>query len=221
MLYLIATPIGNLEDITLRALKILEECDYILCEDTRHSIKLLNHYQIRKPLKSYHKFNEAKTLNAILEDLQKGIKIGLLSDAGTPGIADPGVRLVQKCRLIGIPVFSLPGPCAAIVALSSSGLSTDRFQFVGFLPQKGGKKEKMMRAILDYTGTSIIYESPYRILKTLKLIDDLQPERYCVIARELTKKFEQFQHGTARELLDAWKEKTPKGEFVLLISAKE
>lgn len=218
MLYLVATPIGNLSDITFRAIEVLQTCDYILCEDTRHSLILLQHYHIHKPLKSYHKFNEAAQADRILQDLQAGKQICLLSDAGTPGISDPGADLVKLCVEHNLSITAIPGPCAAIQALSCSGLPTDRFQFWGFLPKKEGELKRDLQTIFAYQGTTICYESPHRLLKVLELIHTLQSERLLVIARELTKKFEEIVRGTATQLLAHWQEKTLKGELVLLIS---
>lgn len=221
MLFLIATPIGNLKDITLRALETLAACDYLLCEDTRHTRVLLNHYDIKTPLKSFHRFNEKNRQSAILEDLLEGKKIGLVSDAGTPGISDPGELLVETCRLQNIPVTPIPGPCAAIAAISASGLKTGRFQFFGFLPRKKGKLKKILEETLSFPGTTICYESPFRIAPTLKAIIELDPQRKCALAREITKKFETFLSGSAQELLVELQAKPPKGEFVLLISGIE
>jgi 16S rRNA (cytidine1402-2'-O)-methyltransferase len=220
MLYLIATPIGNLADFSFRALQTIELCDYLLCEDTRHSSILLNHYKIKKPLKSYHKFNEKKREEEIIHDLKEGKVIGLISDAGTPCIADPGARLVNVCLKAGLEVTPIPGASAIIVALSASGLETNRFQFLGFLPRKKGQHLKMLTEMLEYSGTSICYESPYRIKATLEVLASLDPEREVVIARELTKKFEEFSRGTASLLNQAWEKRTPKGEFVLLVGGK-
>lgn len=217
MLYLVATPIGNLEDITLRALKILKECDYILCEDTRHSRILLNHYDISKPLKSYHKFNESSSEEAIIEDLKRGLKICLISDAGTPAISDPGEDLVKACIEQDIPVSAIPGPCAAIVALTCSGLSGRFFQFKGFLSKKDQALQGELIEILKYPGTTICYESPHRIQHLLEKLATLAPTRKLVLARELTKKFEEFDRDTSQHLWLRWKNKDPKGEFILLI----
>lgn len=217
MLYLVATPIGNLSDFTFRAVETLKNCDYILCEDTRHSQTLLQHYEIKKPLKSYHKFNEAASEANIIADLQEGKKIALISDAGTPGISDPGARIVHLCVEMEIPVISIPGPCAAILALTQSGLSTDHFQFWGFLPKKEGELKTSLREILAFTGTTICYETPHRLLDVLQLIDQLDSQRRLVVCRELTKKFEESKRGTAKDLLDFWKSHTLKGEIVLLI----
>jgi 16S rRNA (cytidine1402-2'-O)-methyltransferase len=219
MLYLIATPIGNLTDITFRAIETLKNCDYILCEDTRHSQVLLKRYEIRKPLKSFHQFCEASKEDLVVADLRAGKQIALITDAGTPGISDPGSRLVKRCRRENLHVFSLPGPCAAIAALSSSGLEADRFQFLGFLPRKAGELKRTLAGALEYPGTTVCYESPKRVEKALRLLNELDPERILVIARELTKKFEEFCQGTAEELLARYASRPPKGEIVLLISA--
>jgi 16S rRNA (cytidine1402-2'-O)-methyltransferase len=218
MLYLVSTPIGNLADITLRALETLKACDYILCEDTRHSHILLNHYQIHRPLKSYHKFNEATRQESILQDLASGKHICLISDAGTPGISDPGADLVKICLEHHIPITAIPGPCAAIQALICSGLSTERFQFWGFLARKESELKRELQTIFAYQGTTICYESPHRLLKVLELIQITQPQRLLVIARELTKKFEEIIRGTAQVLIEHWQHHPLKGEIVLLIS---
>lgn len=218
MLYLVATPIGNLGDMSFRAVETLKNCHYILCEDTRHSLLLLKHYQIQKPLKSYHKFNEASVEKRLLQDLEAGLAIALISDAGTPGIADPGSRLVKSCVTRNIPLLSIPGPCAAITAITASGLSTDRFQFVGFLPRKKNELNQLLKELLVYPGTSITYESPQRILGTLKQVSEILPEWPLVIARELTKKFEELLRGTAQELVERLQTAPIKGEIVLLFS---
>jgi 16S rRNA (cytidine1402-2'-O)-methyltransferase len=217
VLYLVATPIGNLSDITLRAIEVLKACDYILCEDTRHSVHLLKHYAIVKPLKSYHKFNEASKLEAIIEDLKEGKTICLISDAGTPAIADPGELIVKHCIEENISVQAIPGPCAAIQAMSCSGFPTAPFQFWGFLKRKENELKKELLAILSYPGTTICYETPHRLIKTLTLLHMLAPDRELVIGRELTKKFEEFIRGTAQQLLHHWQTAPPKGEIVLLI----
>lgn len=221
MLYVVATPIGNLEDITFRAIEILKKCDYILCEDTRHSGILLYHYAIKKPLKSFHKFSEAAKQKEIIDDLKQGKVIGLISDAGTPGIADPGEHLIQECVKNEIPVVAIPGPCAAVTALCCSGLPTERFQFIGFLPRKAGELKRCLQEILSYMGTTICYESPNRILDTLEVLRQLNPDRPLVVARELTKKFEEIKRGTASELISHWSTATLKGEIVLMIAPAE
>jgi 16S rRNA (cytidine1402-2'-O)-methyltransferase len=221
MLYLIATPIGNLKDITLRALETLKECDLILCEDTRVSKNLLIHYQIEKPLKSFHQFNEASQEEQIIEKIKNGASIALISDAGTPGISDPGSRLVQRCRQENLPVTSLPGPCAAITAISGSGLSTNQFQFVGFLPRKEGALKEILVNALMYSGTTICYESPRRLVQTLQLLQQLSPEKQIVVGRELTKKFEEYRSGSVAEVLDYFQKGEIKGEIVLLIAGTD
>ncbi len=217
MLYLVATPIGNLGDLTYRAVELLKEVDLILCEDTRHSRRLLDRYEIARPLSSYHKFNIREREEKILLALEEGKKIALISDAGTPGINDPGADLVSACCERGIAVTHLPGPCAAINALVVSGLPTDRFQFLGFLPKKSGQRERMLKEALAYPGTTIFYESPHRIAKTLKQLDTLEPRAQVVMARELTKKFEEVRRGSPSDLHASCETKKPKGEIVLLI----
>jgi len=218
MLYLVATPIGNLSDMTFRAIETLKYCDYILCEDTRHSVILLKHYEIHKPLKSYHKFNEKEQLRTILEDLQNGKNIALISDAGTPGISDPGELLVKACVNESIPFTAIPGTCAAIQAISCSGLPTDRFQFYGFLPRKECEIRQALQEILSYKGTTICYESPNRLLDILNTIHTVDAKRELVVARELTKKFEELVRGTAQQILSRWKDQVVKGEIVLVVA---
>ena len=221
MLYLIATPIGNLEDLPLRAINTLKNCEYILCEDTRHSRKLLDHYQINKPLKSYHRFNEKGREEECLGDLGKGMNIALISDAGTPGISDPGMQLVRACQRENLPYTTIPGPCAIIAALTLSGFEDHPFQFVGFLPKKSTELDKQLENILSYSGTTICYEAPHRILETLQKITALANDRKLCIARELTKKFEECLFGTAAELLHHFSIHPPLGEMVLLFSQAE
>lgn len=221
MLYVVATPIGNLSDITYRAIEVLKHCDYILCEDTRHSKILLRHYDIDRPLKSFHKFSEASKQRQILDDLSKGVAICLISDAGTPGISDPGSQLVKSCVEEGIRVVPIPGPCAAIAALCCSGLDTALFQFVGFLPKKAGDLKRLLHEILEYSGTTVCYESPNRLVDVLILIQELAPERRLAVARELTKKFEEIKPGCAADLLTYWKQSPLKGEIILMIAGKE
>lgn len=220
MLYLVATPIGNLTDITFRAVEVLNACDIILAEDTRHSGVLMKRYDITTPLRSFHKFNEAAREEQIIADLREGKEIALISDAGTPGIADPGQRLVALCREEGIPVTAIPGACAAITALTSSGFDTERFQFCGFIPKKTSERKKTLLDILTYPGTSLCYESPQRLISTLNMLQEIAPERPLAVARELTKKFEENILGTASELLARWAEAPPKGECVLMISGQ-
>ncbi|MBN4066878.1 16S rRNA (cytidine(1402)-2'-O)-methyltransferase [Simkania negevensis] len=217
-LYLVATPIGNLEDITLRALSVLKECSAVLCEDTRRAGFLLNHYGIKKPLLSYHKFNESRREEEVFGRLLGGEDLALVSDAGTPGINDPGVRLVDACRCRQIPVVPLPGACSPIVALAASGFPTAQFQCVGFLPKKGGARRKVLEAAVAYSGTTICFESPYRLCKTLAALVEVAPDCMVGVGRELTKKFEEHRRGTSQELLDYYTDKPPKGEIVLLIA---
>jgi 16S rRNA (cytidine1402-2'-O)-methyltransferase len=221
MLFLVATPIGNLGDITYRAVEILKNVDIILCEDTRHSQVLLHHYEISAPLISFHKFNEAEREERIIAELQSGKKIAVISDAGTPGIADPGERLVARCVIENIPVVPIPGASSAVTALCASGLSALPYQHLGFIPKKGIERALSFYKLLEYEGTSICFESPHRIKHLLEGIHLISPERKLVLARELTKKFEEFLRGTAEELL-AHIEKFPiKGEIVLLVGAAE
>ena len=220
-LYLVATPIGNLEDITLRALRTLRECDVIAAEDTRRTGQLLNYFGISKPLLSYFRFNEAKRSEEILERLARGEKISLVTDAGTPGISDPGERVVRAAVAAGFRVEAVPGPCALVVALTASGLPTEEFHFVGFLPVKSGQRRKKLEALRDVPGTLAFYESPYRIEKFLGELNELYPTAQVVIARELTKKFEEFLRGTPAESIEITKKRSLKGEFVVLVSRTE
>jgi 16S rRNA (cytidine1402-2'-O)-methyltransferase len=216
MLYLIPTPIGNLADFTYRAVEAVRSCDYLLCEDTRHSAVLLRHYELHKPLKSFHEHNEEKRQEEVIDDLKQGLTIGLLSDAGTPCIADPGFTLVQRCRRENLTVTPLPGACSPIVALIGSGLPTDQFQFAGFLPRKSGVLKERIHALLDYPGTTICFETAPRLATTLRLLGELAPTRQLTVARELTKKFEEFISGSAGLLLTHFENHPPKGEVVLL-----
>lgn len=218
-LYLVATPIGNLEDITLRALRALKECDVVAAEDTRHTGQLLKHFGISKPLLSYFQFNEAKRSEEIIERLRRGEKVALVTDAGSPGISDPGERVVRAAVAAGFRVESVPGPCAVIAALTASGLPTEEFHFVGFLPHKSGQRRKRLEALRDVPGTVVFYESPFRIEKLLGELKEIYPERPVVLARELTKKFEEFLRGTPAELLEVARTRSLKGEFVVLMGA--
>lgn len=218
MLYIISTPIGNLSDITYRAIETLKSCDYILCEDTRHSRPLLTHYGIEKPLKSFHKFNEHSAQEKIITDLHAGLSIAIISDAGTPGISDPGMDLVKMCIAENIRITALPGPCAAVTALCLSGLDSSRFQFWGFLARKTGELKRDLREILSYPGTTICYESPHRLIHSLKCLQELAPDRSLAVGRELTKKFEEMRRGVAQDLLHHWETTPLKGEVVLLIA---
>lgn len=216
-LYLVATPIGNLEDITLRALRTLKECDVVAAEDTRRTGQLLKHYGISRPMVSYFQFNEAKRSEEIIERLRRGEKVALVTDAGSPGISDPGERVVRAARAAGLRVESVPGPCALVAALTASGLAADEFHFIGFLPHKSGQRRRQLEAVKGFGGTLILYESPYRVEKLLGELAELMPERRVVLARELTKKFEEYAAGTATELLELGKKRAWRGEFVALV----
>ena len=214
-LYLVATPIGNLEDITLRAIRILKEVDFIAAEDTRHSLKLLNHLDISKPLISYHRHNEDIKSELLIEKLLDNKNIALITDAGTPGISDPGEEIVKQCINNNIKVVPIPGACAFVNALICSGLDTTEFTFIGFLPlNKKNRKEKLDK-IKACTATTILYEAPHKLISTLKDLSNILDNRKIVLAKELTKIHEEFFCGTASELLD--KIEHPKGEFVILI----
>ena len=218
-LYLVATPIGNLEDITLRALRVLRECDVVAAEDTRRTGQLLRHFEITKPLVSYFAFNEARRSEEIIERLRRGEKVALATDAGTPGISDPGERVVRAAIAAGLRVESVPGACALVAALTASGLPTDEFHFIGFLPHKSGQRRNELTRLSQLTGTLVLYESPYRIEKLLGELGEVMPERTVVLARELTKKFEEFLRGKPAELLDRARQRPLKGEFVVMIDA--
>src|SRR3954465_3618521 len=220
-LYLVATPIGNLEDITLRALRTLKECDVIAAEDTRRTGQLLRHFDISKPLLSYFQFNEAKRSEEILTRLARGEKVALVTDAGSPGISDPGERVVTAAITAGFRVESVPGACALVAAVTASGLSTEEFHFIGFLPHKSGPRRKQLERLRQFSGTLALYESPYRVSKLLEELKEIFPERQVVLARELTKKFEEFLRGTAAELLLLLEKRSIKGEFVVMIEGEE
>ena len=216
-LILIPTPIGNLDDITLRAIECIKDADLILCEDTRRSLKLMNHLEIKKPLKSFHKFNEHLTVEKIIFEIQSGIKVGLISDAGTPSISDPGYLIVKMCIDNNIDVECLPGPTALIPALAISGLPSERFTFEGFLPVKKGRKTRLQELSLEKR-TMIFYESPYKLYKTLKdFYDFFGPDREISISKELTKIFENTKRGKIRDIIDTYENKKLKGEFVIVV----
>lgn len=220
-LILIPTPIGNLEDITLRALRLLKEADLILAEDTRKTSFLLKHFEISTKLQSHHKFNEHRTVQAIVDRLLAGEKIALVSDAGTPGISDPGFLLVKYCVEAGVEVECLPGATAFIPALVVSGLPCDRFLFEGFLPQKKGRVSRLLQ-LAEEKKTIVLYESPFRLVKTLEqLIEYFGTERQASVSRELTKLFEETQRGSLTELKDYFSKKTVKGEIVIIIAGKD
>lgn len=217
MLYIVSTPIGNLKDITLRALETLKAVDLIAAEDTRHTKILLEAHDISKPLISFFEHNQIQKTKEIMAHLKLGKNIALVSDAGTPGISDPGYPLIQAALSENIKIEVIPGPCAAIMALTASGLPAHRFIFEGFLPVKSGARLKVLDNLKDFEGTAIFYESPHRILKTLEDIQVVLPNRTVVCARELTKMFQDIQRGTAAELLKHFTQHPPKGEFVILI----
>jgi 16S rRNA (cytidine1402-2'-O)-methyltransferase len=220
-LYIVATPIGNLEDITLRALRILGEVDVIAAEDTRHTRKLLTHHGISQPLVSYHEHNKQRQTPYILALLQEGKSIALVTDAGTPGISDPGYSLLQTLIAHAIPVVPIPGPTAVIAALSVAGLPTDRFVFEGFLPPKGGKRRQRLAAWCDESRTIVVYESPYRLVRLIEdIVTHLGSERRVVVARELTKHFEEVMRGTAAELREALQGRTIRGECTVVIAGR-
>jgi len=219
MLYVVATPIGNLGDITLRALEILKSVDLIAAEDTRHSGMLLKHFGIKKPFISYHEHNEAMRTAELVERLTSGENIALITDAGTPGLSDPGLRFVRECIKREVSFTIIPGPSSILTALVGSGFSTDQFCFRGFLPVKSGQRERELRAAVEGNETVIFFESPYRLTKTLAACIDIMPDRQLCVARELTKKFEEFRRGKSGELLAHYEAHPPKGEIVLVISA--
>jgi 16S rRNA (cytidine1402-2'-O)-methyltransferase len=218
ILYLVASPIGNLEDITFRAVRILKECDLIACEDTRHTLRLLNHYGIAKPLISYHDHNETTRSAELIARLQAGSNVALISDAGMPLVADPGYRLVTAAVAAGISVQPIPGPSALLTALAASGLPTDAFRFAGFLPPKSGQRSSVLEAFSNDPATLIFYEAPHRILDALADVDRIMGARPVVVARELTKTHEEFLRGAARQILDILASRDAvKGEITLLI----
>ncbi|MBP3643384.1 MAG: 16S rRNA (cytidine(1402)-2'-O)-methyltransferase [Alistipes sp.] len=220
-LYIVPTPIGNLEDMTLRAIRVLGEVDFILAEDTRTSSVLLKHYNIDKPLRSHHKFNEHATVASVREAIEAGRDVALISDAGTPGISDPGFLLVRTCVEAGIEVETLPGATAAIPALVQSGFPCDRFCFEGFLPQKKGR-QKRLTELESESRTIIFYESPFRVVKALEqFAEHFGAERRVAVVREITKKFEQTVRGTLAEAIAHFKSHPPKGEFVIVLAGKD
>ncbi len=219
-LFLCATPIGNLDDITIRVLETLRSVDLIAAEDTRHSIKLLNHFEIKKPMTSYHEYNKVEKAKELVEKLKSGVNIALVTDAGTPGISDPGEELVRQCIDAGIKVHSLPGACAAITALTSSGQNTRRFCFEGFLPSDKKELEAVLEVLKEETRTIVLHEAPHHLLKTLKLLFDNLGNRSISLCRELTKKFEEIEKTDIESAIRKYEACEPKGEFVLVIEAK-
>lgn len=216
MLYIVATPIGNLEDITLRAIGTLKECDCIAAEDTRHVQILLQKYDIKKPAISFHSWSDERKLHQILDMLKEGKNIALVSDAGTPGISDPGYVLVKAAIEAGIKIVPVPGPSAFLAALSASGLPTHQFLYLGFLPMKKGR-QTLLETFREEERTIVFYESPHRIQKTLSEFAQKFPGRPMVVARELTKIYEEFFRGTTEQAAEHFRSKTPKGEFVVML----
>jgi 16S rRNA (cytidine1402-2'-O)-methyltransferase len=218
MLYVVATPIGNLGDITLRALEVLKDVDVVAAEDTRYSGLLLKHFEIKKPFVSYHEHNEAARTAELVERLGRGENIALITDAGTPGLSDPGLRLIRACINREVPFTIIPGPSSILMALLGSGFSNEKFSFRGFLPVKSGRRERELRIAAEREETTLFFESPYRLLKTLHACRTIIPDRQLCVARELTKKFEEFRRGTAEELFAHYEAHPAKGEIVLVVS---
>ena len=219
-LFLCATPIGNLEDITYRVVRTLKEVDLIGAEDTRNSIKLLNHFDIKTPMTSYHEFNKYDKAKVLVQDMLQGKNIALITDAGTPGISDPGEELVRQCYEAGIEVTSLPGAAACITALTMSGQKTRRFVFEAFLPKDKKEKQQVLESLKNEVRTTIIYEAPHRLVKTLKELEKKIGNRPLTICRELTKKYEEAFQTTISEAIEYYDSKEPKGEYVLVIAGK-
>ena len=221
MLSVVPTPIGNRQDITLRAIECLKSVDLVAAEDTRHSGMLLHHLGIKKPFVSLHGHNESSRCGELAERIAGGAHVALVTDAGTPGISDPGRRLVEECVSRGLPVTVLPGACAATTALVGSGFPCDRFFFGGFLPVKSGRRARELSEAAARSETSVFYESPHRLEKTLAALAEIAPQRRVCVARELTKTFEEYRRGTASELLAHFQSHPPKGEITLLIAGSE
>ncbi len=219
-LYLVATPIGNLEDMTFRAVRILQEADEIAAEDTRNSRKLLTHFDIHTSMTSYHEFNKYDKAEVLVQKMSEGRTIALITDAGTPGISDPGEVLVQRCYEAGIPVIPVPGACAAVNALVASGQGTRRFSFEAFLPQDKKERRQVLRELQAETRTIVLYEAPHRLVKTLEELAEVLGDRPVTICKELTKKHESFRKTTLREALEFFQEEEPRGEYVLVIAGK-
>jgi len=220
MLYIVATPIGNLEDISARAVRVLKEVDLIAAEDTRTSGVLLKKYGIATRMTSFHAFTDQRKLAELIGFLQDGHDLALISDAGTPGISDPGYLLVKAAREAGIAICPVPGPAAFLAALSASGLPINHFLYLGFLPMKKGR-QTMLKKLQEEENTIVFYESPHRLLKTLRELSEYFPDRKLVVAREITKIYEEFQTGLPQELYQYFSQKTPRGEFVLIMAGKD
>ena len=222
MLYVVATPIGNLEDISYRAVRVLKEADLIACEDTRHTAKLLHHYGIDKPTVSYHEHNEAARAEELVAKMEQGLNVAQVSDAGMPGISAPGYRVIKLAIERGVPVVPIPGASAVVAALAASGLPTDSFQFMGFLPARSGERRTLLESVRDAQQTTVVYEAPHRIAETMKdIVELLGTERRVVLARELTKVHEEFIRGSAAEVLQRVQQHELKGEMTLLIGKNE
>lgn len=219
-LYLCATPIGNLEDMTFRCVRILKEVDLIAAEDTRNSIRLLNHFEIKTPMTSYHEYNKIEKGRKLVEKLREGTDIALITDAGTPGISDPGEELVRMCREEGIPVTAVPGAAACVTALTISGLSTRRFAFEAFLPTEKKERQQILEELKQETRTIVLYEAPHRLIKTLRLLLETLGDRQVRVCRELTKKHETVYENTLSGAVSYYEEQEPKGECVLVIAGK-
>ena len=219
-LYLCATPIGNLEDITFRVLRTLKEVDLIAAEDTRNSIKLLNHFEIKTPMTSYHEYNKIEKAYQLVDKMREGKNIALITDAGTPGISDPGEDLVRICYEEGIEVTSLPGPAACITALTMSGLATRRFAFEAFLPREKKERAQVLEQLKNETRTIILYEAPHHLVKTLEELQGALGNRKIAVCRELTKRYEEKMLSTISDMLDFYKENEPRGEYVLVLEGK-
>ena len=219
-LFLCATPIGNLEDITLRVLRTLKEVDLIAAEDTRNSIRLLNHFEIKTKLTSYHEYNKIEKAAVLVEKMKQGVNVALITDAGTPGISDPGEELVRQCLDANIPVTSLPGACACITALTMSGQPTRRFAFEAFLPYDKKEREEILNALKNETRTIILYEAPHHLKKTLKECRKYLGNRNMTVCKELTKKYEKKLRGTLDEVIAFYEENEPRGEYVLVFEGK-
>ena len=220
MLYLCATPIGNLEDITYRVLRVLSEADLIAAEDTRNSIKLLNHFEIKTPMTSYHEFNKYDKAKVLVDKILGGMDVAVITDAGTPGISDPGEELVKQCRAAGIRVTSLPGPAACITALTMSGLPTRRFAFEAFLPTDKKEREEVLKEMAAETRTIVMYEAPHRLVKTLKLLAERLGDRKVTVCRELTKRHETAFQSTLEGTVAYYEANDPKGECVIVIAGR-
>ena len=218
MLYVVSTPIGNLGDITVRALEVLKSVDVIAAEDTRHSLRLLQRYEIRKPLLSFHEHNEARRTQELVARLQQGATVALITDAGLPGISDPGGRLVRACAEHGLAYTIVPGPSAVLTALVGSGFDADAFYYGGFLPVKSGQRERALQKAVEREESSIFFESPYRLEKTLEVLARLAPERPLCVARELTKQFEEYRRGFAGALREHYLAHPPKGEITFVVT---